>query len=94
MTFLPAFKLHGLLSAAHCMAAVLSSPSSPLDQPLQGLPTITQLAQRLPSHRCTQLPLHIFLLPLPQILFVLVVLVFFRMEILRSIGVACSGGFG
>lgn len=77
----------------HCMAARAFSPSSALDQALQGLPTITQLAQRWPSHRCTQLPFHIFPLPFPpQILFILVVLVFFRMEILRSIGVACSGG--
>lgn len=30
----------------------------------------------------------------PQTLFILVVLVFFRMEILRSIGVACSGPTG
>lgn len=39
----------------HCMAACRSSFvffSSTVDQALQGLPTITQLAQHLPSHQC------------------------------------------
>lgn len=46
----------------HCMAACFPSPPSTVDQALQGLPTITQLAQHLPSHHCTQTLLHVFLL--------------------------------
>lgn len=51
----------------HCMAACFASPPSTVDQALQGLPTITQLAQHLPSHHCTQTLLHVFLLFFPPV---------------------------
>lgn len=45
--------LYGSLSLQLCV--FLPSPPSTLDQALQGLPTITQLAQHLPSHhRCAR----------------------------------------
>lgn len=48
----------------------------------------------VPSLRCTQMLFHVFSFLFPHYLFILVFpFFFFRMEILRSTGVACSGQF-
>lgn len=56
MTFLPALKLYKLVSALPSLPTPPPPPPpatpSSLDQALQGLPTITHLALRWPSHRC------------------------------------------
>ena len=81
--------LYGSPSLQFCF---FSSPRSTVDQGLQGLPTITQLAQHLPSHHCgarKRCFASFFSLSSSSVYFGCSFL--FRMEILRSIGVACSG---
>lgn len=90
MTFLPALKLYKLVNALYGCLSLLPFLHSAIGTSRFANHNTVGTALALPLLHATAAS-HLSSPFSPQILFILVVLVFFRMEILRSIGVACSG---